>query len=117
LRSRHPAASLIASRRLCILKGIYPREPKNRKKVSGGNSAPKTYYWTKDINFLAHEPLLQKFREYKVFARKLRKALGKHQISVAKQIEANKPTYTLDHLVRERCVRAPLGQPSGQHTD
>lgn len=55
-------------RRLCILKGIYPHEPKHKKKVNKGSTAQRTFYLLKDIRFLLHEPIIGKFREYKVSA-------------------------------------------------
>ncbi|GAA5800642.1 Pescadillo N-terminus-domain-containing protein [Helicostylum pulchrum] len=95
--------SLADFRRLCILKGIYPREPKNKKKANKGSTAPSTFYYVKDIKYLLHEPLLMKFREYKAFAKKLNKVLHKGEYSAAKSLEENnKPVYTLDHIVKER---------------
>ncbi|KAI8343436.1 Pescadillo N-terminus-domain-containing protein [Chlamydoabsidia padenii] len=95
--------SLADFRRICILKGIYPREPRNKKKANKGSTAPVTFYYTKDIQYLLHEPLLVKFRAYKAFAKKLNKVLHKGQISSAKSLnENNRPNYTLDHIVKER---------------
>ena len=53
-------------RRLCILKGIYPREPSNRKKAQKGKTGIKTLYHKKDIQYLMHEPMIWKLRDYKV---------------------------------------------------
>ena len=66
--------SLKDFRQICILKGIYPREPKSKFE---GRS--KTYYLTKDIQFLSHETIIDQMREMKVFKRKLKKALRKKQ--------------------------------------
>eukprot|EP00850_Spirogloea_muscicola_P019051 SM000182S03941 [mRNA] locus=s182:192670:197090:+ [translate_table: standard] len=97
-------------RRLCILKGVFPREP--RKKVHGHN---KTYYHVKDINFLLHEPILEKSRpvlfplrgssvakEIRAHERKIKKAKAKQSGNTTARLEANCPQYTLDHLVKER---------------
>lgn len=94
--------SLADFRRLCIFKGIYPREPRNKKKANKGSTAPVTFYYSKDIAYLMHEPVLQKFREHKTFAKKLQKALGRGEISDALKLEKNRPKYTLEHVIKER---------------
>ncbi|KAH8100638.1 Pescadillo N-terminus-domain-containing protein [Cristinia sonorae] len=94
--------SLADFRRLCILKGIFPREPRHRKRANKGSSAPTSFYYAKDIAYLAHEPVLQKLREHKAFAKKLARALGRGEWSSAKSLEDHKPTYRLDHIIKER---------------
>lgn len=89
--------SLKDFRKLCILKGIYPREPK--KKFKGTNT---TYFFAKDVQFLMHEPLLARFREQKAFLKKMRKAVGRHEKLKAKRLDSRFPVYKLDHLIRER---------------
>jgi pescadillo protein len=84
-------------RRLCILKGIHPRDPK--KKTQGHH---KTYYHVKDIAFLLHEPMLKKIREIAAHEKKIKRALAKKNRSLAKKISSRRPEYRLDHLVKER---------------
>ena len=87
-------------RRLCILKGIFPKEPP--KFFKGVN---KTYYLKKDINFLANEKLLNKFREIKTYQKKIKKAQKKGQKFDAKKLIENRPRYTLNHIIKERYPR------------
>jgi len=90
-------------RRLCILKGVYPREPRNRKRAQKGNvSKIQTLYYEKDIRFLLHEPIVWKFRDFKIFLRKLKKAQEKKNWETVDRLKQNKPKYSLDNIVRER---------------
>lgn len=94
--------SLADFRRLCILKGIFPREPRHKKRANKGSTAPTSFYYAKDIAYLAHEPVLNKLREHKAFAKKISRALGRGEWSTAKNLEDNKPVYRLDHIIKER---------------
>jgi pescadillo len=102
--------SLPDFRKLCIWKGIYPREPRSRKKAHKSSTNSTTFYYARDIQYLLHEPLIQKFRDQKVLEKKISKALGRGDVSDAKRLDSNakrpektgKPSYTLDHVIRER---------------
>lgn len=94
--------SLKDFRRLCILKGIYPAEPHHKKKANKNNSKNKTYYYVKDVQFLLHEPLLEKFRSFKVFVRRLKRATGRKDRETTERLENNRPIFKLDHIVKER---------------
>jgi pescadillo protein len=88
--------------RLCILKGIYPRDPAHKKKANKGSTQNKVFYHARDIQYLANEPLINKFREYKTFMKKLVKANNKREKNKASALHVHKPEFKLDHLVRER---------------
>ncbi|THY93588.1 hypothetical protein D6C92_05301 [Aureobasidium pullulans] len=98
--------SLPDFRRLCIFKGIYPREPRNKKKAAKGSQGANqatTFYYTRDIQYLLHEPLLNKFRDHKALAKKIGRALGRNEVSDANRMEKNlTPKMTLDHIIKER---------------
>ncbi|KAL2823657.1 hypothetical protein BDW59DRAFT_148441 [Aspergillus cavernicola] len=95
--------SLPDFRRLCIFKGIYPREPRNKKKASKSSTPNTTFYYTKDINYLLHEPLLRKFRDQKSLAKKIARSLGRGEVGDAARLEKNNaPKLSLDHVIKER---------------
>ena len=95
--------SLPDFRRLCIFKGIYPREPRSKKKVSKSSTPSTTFYYTKDVQYLLHEPLLAKFRDHKALSKKIARSLGRGEVGDAARLEKNgTPRLSLDHIIKER---------------
>ncbi|KAK0166026.1 hypothetical protein PV328_004485 [Microctonus aethiopoides] len=94
--------SLNEFRKLCILKGIYPREPRNRKRAQKGKAGIKTLYHIKDIQFLMHEPIIWKLRDYKIFSKKVSRAKAMKDFAAMRRYLSNHPTLKVDHIVKER---------------
>jgi pescadillo protein len=84
-------------RKLCILKGIYPRDPP--KKFAGSHN---TYYLAKDLRFMVHDPLVDKFREHRTWRHKVKKAKARKLKDKVERLLQNEPKYTLTHLIKER---------------
>lgn len=62
-----------------------------------------TFYYTKDIQYLLHEPLLSKFRDHKALAKKIARSLGRGETGDAARLEKKGAgRLGLDHIVKER---------------
>ncbi|XP_025404888.1 pescadillo homolog [Sipha flava] len=94
--------SLKDFRTLCIIKGIYPREPAHRRKAQKGKSGIHILYLKKDILFLLHEPMIWKLRDLQVHLNRLRRAKGMHQKDLIKRYANTIPRVSIDHVVKER---------------
>ena len=89
--------SLQDFRKLCILKGVYPRQPNKRFK---GND--KTYFHVKDIKILQHDQLLSKFRDIKAHLKRYKKYLGRREVKIAEQHMKKAPKYNLAPVIKDR---------------
>ena len=84
-------------RKLCILKGIYPRQPNKRFK---GND--KTYFHVKDLKILKSDQLLDKFRSIKAHLKKHKKYLGRRELKTAETHMKKMPKYNLAPVIKDR---------------
>ena len=87
-------------RRLCILKGIYPRAIGRSKQKASGND--KQYYLTKEIKWLVHDQINSKAHAYEAFEKKVRAAKAQHRFKDLDALKKRKPQYQLDATIKER---------------
>jgi len=89
--------SLQDFRKLCILKGVYPRQP---NKTLKGNT--KTYFHIKDIKILQHDQMLDKFRDIKAHLKRYKKYLGRRETKIAEAHLKKMPKYSLAPVIKDR---------------
>jgi pescadillo protein len=89
--------SLADFRRMCILKGVYPRQPARMLK-----GADKTYYHIKDINYLARDPIRDSIYEKEAADKKARKLVARKDKARARRLEKVSGEMDLTHIVKER---------------
>jgi pescadillo protein len=89
--------SLADFRRMCIFKGVYPRQPNRMLK-----GADKTYYHIKDINYLASDPIRGAIYEKQAADKKVRKMVARGEKPRARALEKRVSGMDLSHIVRER---------------
>lgn len=89
--------SLADFRRMCIIKGVYPRQPARMLK-----GADKTYYHIKDINFLARDPIKESIYEKEAAGKKARKIVARGDKARARRLEKSVNEMNLTHIIRER---------------
>jgi len=51
---------------------------------------------------MLHDPIIPVLREQRAWKKKLKRAIAKQDNVKAEMLKANKPTYTLNHLIKER---------------
>ena len=96
-------ATSLRSEHVLIELGIYPREPRNKRKASKSSTQSTTFYYSKDIQYLLHEPLLNKFREHKALSKKIARSLGRGEVGDAARLEKTGASkISLDHIIKER---------------
>lgn len=84
-------------RKLCILKGVHPREPRNKR-----TNNHTTYYHVKDVRYLETDKTIDYFKALKVYKRKLHRAKVKQDKTEIRHLKENKPMMDIKHIIRER---------------
>ena len=92
-------------RRLCILKGIYPRAIGRSKQKASGND--KQYYLTREIRWLVHDQIPGRIQAFHAWEKKINRAKAMRNREMLKVLTqpSVKPMYQLDATIKERYPR------------
>ena len=92
----------MAFRRMCILKGIYPRSILRSRQKDSGNT--KQYYLTREIKWLVHDDVRARLAAFEAWNKKVRRAKAQHRFDTLKALHdaKSKPAYRLDATIKER---------------
>ncbi|KAG5511676.1 hypothetical protein JKF63_07273 [Porcisia hertigi] len=92
----------IQFRRLCILKGIYPRALNRSKQKQSGNE--KQYYLAREIKWLVRDQLTEKMMAYRAWEKKVKRAEAMGLADDLKALHSSrvKPHHSLVATIKER---------------
>lgn len=92
----------IQFRRLCILKGIYPRALTRSKQKQSGNE--KQYYLAREIKWLVHDQIAEKMMAYRAWEKKVKRAEAMGLTEDLKALNSSrvKPRHSLVATIKER---------------
>lgn len=88
---------LMDFRKLCILKGVHPRDPKRKL-----GKTHLTYYHLKDIKYLEQDKTIDYFRSLSIYRKKLKRAKAKRDLTRIQALKQNKPLLDINHIIKER---------------
>ncbi|AYU75861.1 Pescadillo N-terminus/BRCA1 C Terminus (BRCT) domain containing protein, putative [Leishmania donovani] len=89
-------------RRLCILKGIYPRALNRSKQKQSGHE--KQYYLAREIKWLVRDQIAEKMMAYRAWEKKVKRAeaMGRSEDLKVLQSSRVKPRHSLVATIKER---------------
>ncbi|KPI83246.1 hypothetical protein ABL78_7725 [Leptomonas seymouri] len=92
----------IQFRRLCILKGIYPRALTRSKQKQSGNE--KQYYLAREIKWLVRDQIAEKMMAFRAWEKKVKRAEAMGLLEDLKVLHSSrvKPRHSLVATIKER---------------
>ena len=96
---KHLNCTMDQFRKICILKGVYPRLP---TKGLNALNQKKVYYHIDDIKPLVHDKVVAKVKAIRAFKKQIRRLEHRKEFHTKSQLMKNKPMINLASTIQER---------------